>query len=457
MQRTSDIAEIRAIQDAIARPKAPVIGRTFGNAGTAMSYGKVTGVDQNPDLATTTTRILAFRLMRMTDPKVRQGWAARKATALSGTRTIEAQGDTQMHLDGARLCAEVCGLKTPGESTIWAPLMGESFDAVLRRQLNAEYDGFRYQEKVWGVVYSNALGRPVTVPTRIADRDPASHYEWAYCPQDPSVLLGARQRMVSGQPEPHVIPMSSLLYTAYDVDGSNYDGIGLARAAWWVTKAKASVLDSLVVAADVWSKPNNKVVGDQKLALEYNVEAEEYHQQHDALIYQAEAMHSQEQSTLATTPYLELEVHGAGVLDVSSPVTAVNLFDEQVQAVFGTAGLNLGVGESGARNVGEVHDAAFLRSILDMLDAIVDTFGILFAEIMRYNFGPEFEAYAPKLVFSGLNVSVLAQLLPMLPQLIQADAANRAAGGEGILDPETTKVFSQYMRDIVGTRGGSSR
>jgi hypothetical protein len=428
----------------------------FGISGTASSGGRITGVETNPALWSLAERARQFRQMLMTDPRVAQGWGARAQTMMSGRRTVDATGETELHRQGAALCAEVVGLHTEGADARWSPLMGESFDAVLRRQIMAEFYGCKYQEVEWSVRPSHALGRIVTTPVRIADRDLTAHDRWLTDPGDRGTLLGVYQRNVSGECAPEPIPVSKLLYTAVGVEGSNYDGIGRARAAWWNVTAKASTLDSLIVGIDRWSVPTPKVEVDYSVADSLNIDDATLTTMIDEAFEQAQRYRAGESSALKDSPAVKFVVFGDGVLDASSPIKAAEFFDSQIMAVFGTQGLNLGLSDTGSRNVGEVHDQAFLRSVLDFLDAIVDTFGRLFAQVMRYNFGAGSEAYAPQLSFRGLDVSTLTQILPMLPQLLQADATHRAGGGSGILSDDLITSMQAHISDLLGTRGGSS-
>ena len=442
---------------ALTHPRHPVLRQMFGISGTGGSVGRITGVETNPSLWSLAARARQFRQMLMTDPRVAQGWGARAQTMMSGRRTVDPTGDTELHMQGAALCAEVVGLHTEGAEARWSPLMGESFDAVLRRQIMAEFYGCKYQEVMWDLRWSHARRRISTVPVKIDDRDLTAHERWYLDPEDHGTLLGVHQRTVGGEVNPLPIPVSKLLYTAVGVEGSNYDGIGRARAAWWNVTAKAGTLDALLVGVDKWSVPTAKVEVDYRLAEEHNVPDTELQKQVDAAFEQAQLYRSGGESALKDTEYCKFTECGDGVLDASSPIKAAEFFDSQIMAVFGTQGLNLGLSDPGAKSVGEVHDKAFLRSVLDFLDAIVDTFGRLFAQIMRYNFGAGSEAYAPRLAFRGLDVSVLTQILPMLPQLGQADTANRAAGGPGFLTAEIGQAISSHLLDMLGTRGGSSQ
>jgi len=85
-----------------------------------------------------------------------------------------------------------------------------------------------------------------------------------------------------------------------------------------------------------------------------------------------------------------------------------------------------------------VHESIFRRSIINALQAVAESFERLFRDLCRYNFGAAAEAYAPKLRFSGLNVGPVAELLPMLPQLLQIpdlfDAADRSRIRSKVLD-----------------------
>jgi len=115
-----------------------------------------------------------------------------------------------------------------------------------------------------------------------------------------------------------------------------------------------------------------------------------------------------------------------------------------IASVFGTQHLELGLNDTGSRSVGEVHESIFRRSIVSTLQNVADSFEIMFKSIMRYNFGEGAESFAPRLTFSGLNVSPLQQVLPMIPQLSQID---------GLLDDELMGSIRAMLHELVSVQG----
>lgn len=408
-----------AARKALTKPSRPTYRASYGNSGTRLSGGRVLGHESNPDLMDVRTRINAFAEMRRVDPKVRTSWQVRKQTMLSGERAVEATGGSPLHRACADLCAEVLGLRG-GDGVTWAPLASEPFESILARQVEAEFDGFRYQEVVWDLVWSHALGRMVTAPCKIADREPSAHKAWRTDPHDRTCLLAVEQHHTSGNEPPLPIPASKLLLTTFDQRGANFDGLGLARNAWWWSKAKQAVSDAMLIAIDRWAVPVPKIRTDYELAAAQGIDpGDQLDDMVDNAYQQAEAFRALEQAALRDNPAVSFETFGEGVLNVDNPIKAIELCDRQIAAVFLAQHLELGVTDSGSRNVGEVHESIFRRSIINALQAVAESFERLFRDVCRYNFGAAAEAYAPKLRFSGLNVGPLAELLPMLPQLLQ--------------------------------------
>jgi len=358
--------------------------------------------------------------MLRTDPEVRSSWRILWSTLLSASWRFEpGAGDPAL---AARACAyanEAFGLA--GHTS----RMTETWEDALRRLLLYVPVGFRYAEQVYyvreGVVWLAEL----------ADCEPTAHMRWLTSP-DGRHLDGVLQRAITGEPQPEPIPAEKLLLLSLDRTGDNYEGVGLLRPAWFWYRAKKHATDSLTVAVERFGMPIPRVSVDWGAAEDMGWDSDRLDAEIERKRTEAASLYQTERSYLVDSPAVSWQIFGDGTFDPSALNAVIDLCDRQIAAAFLTSFKHLGLKDTGARNVGEVHENIFRRSAINVLDQVAGAVSKqVIAPLVLWNFGigdgaPE----TPRLVHSGLDVDALSQSLGALPGLVSAQLLSPTPGVE---------------------------
>lgn len=321
--------------------------------------------------------------------------------------------------------------------------MCESWDATLGRAVEYLPIGYRYGEPIWkmadGMVWID----------RIADRMPQSHDRWLM-DDDGRTLAGVLQRHIVGQPSPEPIPASKLFLLTRNRQGSDFGGEGLMRPAErWIALA-AHALDSMGVATERWAIPFPRIRVDYEAAAAQGYAEGQLEQEIADKAAEAEALVGHEESFVVDTPAIAWETYG-GDLDPSAVIAVLDECDAQIAKAFGTQFLRLGVSDTGARNVGEVHRDVLTAACVNDLDYIRgEVERQLAAPLLMWNFGlGPGDPRAPRLEHSGVEVNKLADVIAYIPALTAAGhlppmpAVTKAIGrlgGFGLSDEDADRA-----------------
>jgi len=444
----SDPAEVVKLREPIAEDwygsvgqRRPPLG-TDGKSGTSWSGGRISGYEQQSTLAGSQWAKQSVQ-MRRTDGRLAASWAVRKQTALSASWKWEAgeHGDEESERYAA-YANEAFGLDGG------AGHLGCTWEEVLAQILEYVPVGFRYCERVYH--YGRDCDGELRVWVTFEDREPSAHSDWD---EGPNQTLRSVQQNPPNCPRT-VIPADKLALFTHNMTGSNFEGVGADRAAWWVWKLKHHILDRVGVGVMRWSTPTVEVVVDRQAA-HGDVEPEEGDSINtaiaalrDAYLQQMEWVQSVDESVVWHPPWIETKtLNGPGVMDWAGLLSVINWCDAELAANYTTEAMRLGVTETGARSVGEVHEQVLRRVVANDLDVVASVMGGpgrpgagVIGDLIRWNFGAAADCKLPRLVHSGLEPDRLAEALPSLPALEAA----------GLLGARANRSVVNMVRDAIG-------
>ena len=202
----------------------------------------------------------------------------------------------------------------------------------------------------------------------------------------------------------------------------------------------------MCVGVDRWAVPTPKVVVDRSQAESIGLTDGDI----DAMVgdaeEQAQAFLSAEQGYLVENPAVRFEHYAAsGNLYADGPINIIKTCDHQIASAFLSQFADLGVSDTGARSVGEIHLNVFRQAAINLCDIVaaqvsgVDRHGAgTIGRLIRWNYGAIDPSKLPKLIHTGLDTDDLASSMDALPGLVQA----------GLLTPDDE--LERALRDRLG-------
>jgi len=437
--------------------------RSRGITGTQLGGGQISGLENNTSLIGSAWISEAEEMLR-TDPIVRRSWHMLRQTLLSATWRFEAgmPGDpiAEKMKDYAN---EAFGFDG------FSGQMSLSFEDQLAYMLEFVPVGYRYCEELYRAGL-DSKGELKIWLDRFADREPSAHRQWLS--RDNQNLDGVIQNMI-GTITPEPIPSNKLLLLTLNKTGSNFEGVGMLRPAWWSWRTKQKTSNMMLVGLDRWAIPTPKVTVDRSVAEMQGLTDGDISAMIDDAEGQARAFLSSEQSylvenaavkfdTYSTTPYL----YSQGPLDI------IKLCNTEISAAFLTQFADLGNTETGSRSVGEIHLSVFRRAAINLLDLVSSAIsgvgrrgGGTIGRLIRWNFGAVDPSKLPRLTHSGLQTDDLAESMGMLPGLVQSglltpddelERAIRERLGAGDLPEDAQRSSAERAAAATGGGGGVS-
>lgn len=432
-----------------------------GISGTQLSGGNITGKENNPQLTGLNWVSEAEEMMR-TDPIVRRSWHMLRQTLLSASwRWVPGVEGDRVADELARYANECWGLDG------YSGQMSVSWEEQLAYLLEFIPLGYRYAEEVYKVGPDSSGSIRVWL-SHYADREPSAHSQWLS--RDNQRLDGVLQNTVGVGKVPEPIPANKLLLLTLNKTGSNFEGVGMLRPAWWWWRTKQRVSNLMCVGLDRWAVPTPKVTLNRAEAESIGLSDGDI----DAMINdaeaQAQAFISAEQSYLVENPAVKFETYSAQPnLYADGPINIITKCDSQIAASFLTQFADLGQSSTGARSVGEVHHSVFRRAAINLCDIIAsqvsgfDRRGAgTIGRLIRWNYGSVDPSKLPKMTHTGLDTDDLAESMSALPGLVQAglltpddelERAIRERLGAGDL-PEDAQRSAISRVSSIGGGGG---
>ena len=433
-----------------------------GITGTQLSGGMISGYERNASL-TGPNWVRGAEDMLRTDPVVRRSWHMLRQTLLSATWRFESA------MDGDPLCEELArfGNEAFGFDG-YAGQMSQSFEEQLCYLFEFVPLGYRYAEEIYkvGPDYNGKVKVWLDI---YADREPSAHLRWLS--RDNQQLDGVLQHVVGVGKVPEPIPSNKLLLLTLNRTGSNFEGSGLLRPVWWWWRTKQKVSNLMCVGVDRWAVPTPRVKVDRSVAELQGLTDSDINAMIDEAEAQAQAFLAAEQSYLIDNPVVSFDQYAATPnLYAQGPLDIIRECDNQISQAFLAQFANLGITDTGARSVGEVHLSVFRRAAINLCDMVASAIsgvdrrgGGTIGRLIRWNYGPVDPSKLPRLVHTGLDTDDLAESLDMLPQLVasglltpdnELERAIRERLGAGDLPEEAQRSALERTVSAASSGGG---
>jgi hypothetical protein len=176
-----------------------------------------------------------------------------------------------------------------------------------------------------------------------------------------------------------------------------------------------------------WAIPTPKVKVDRSQAEQQGLTDSDLSAMIDDAADQAQAFLATEQSYLVESPVIQFDSYGMTPnLYSQGPLDIIKECDNQISQAFLAQFANLGITDSGARSVGEVHLSVFRRAAINLCDIVASQIsgqdrrgGGTIGRLIRWNYGYIDPSKLPRLTHTGLDTDDLAESLAMLPGLVQ--------------------------------------
>lgn len=430
-----------------------------GITGTQLSGGMISGYERNASL-TGLNWVREAEDMLRTDPVVRRSWHMLRQTLLSATWRFEAASEDPLCEELARYANEAFGFDG------YAGQMAQSWEDQLSYLLEFVPLGYRYAEEVYKVG-PDYEGRTRVWLDLYADREPSAHLKWLS--RDNQQLDGVLQHVVGVGKTPEPIPSNKLILLTLNRTGSNFEGSGMLRPCWWWWRTKQKVSNLMCVGLDRWAIPTPRVKVDRSVAELQGLSDSDINAMIDEAEAQAQAFLAAEQAYLIDNPVVSFDQYAATPnLYAQGPLDIIRECDNQISQAFLAQFANLGITDTGARSVGEVHLSVFRRAAINLCDLVASAVsgidrrgGGTIGRLIRWNYGPIDPSKLPRLTHSGLDTDDLAESLSMLPQLVtsglltpdnELERAIRERLGAGDLPEEAQR--SALERTVSAASGG---
>ena len=391
--------------------------KTRGITGTFLSGGMISGYERNAQL-TGLNWVREAEDMLRTDPVVRRSWHMLRQTLLSASWRFESADELDpVANELARYANEAYGFDG------YSGQMSLSWEEQLSYLLEFIPLGYRYAEEVYKVG-PDCNGKARVWLDLYADREPSAHLRWLS--RDNQKLDGVQQMVVGVGKVPEPIPSNKLLLLTLNRTGSNFEGSGMLRPVWWWWRTKQKVSNLMCVGVDRWAVPTPRVKVDRSVAELHGLTDSDINAMIDEAEAQAQAFLSAEQSYLIENPVVSFDQYASSPnLYASGPLDIIKECDNQISTAFLAQFANLGISDTGARSVGEIHLSVFRRAAINLCDIVSSAVsgvdrrgGGTIGRLIRWNYGPMDPSKLPRLVHTGLDTDDLAESLAMLPQLV---------------------------------------
>ena len=202
----------------------------------------------------------------------------------------------------------------------------------------------------------------------------------------------------------------------------------------------------MCVGLERWALPTPKVKVDRSQAEMQGLNDADLNVMIEEAAEQAEAFLSTELSYLVESPVITFDSYGLTPnLYSQGPLDIIKECDNQISQAFLAQFANLGISDTGARSVGEIHLSVFRRAAINLCDIVASQIsgmdrrgGGTIGRLIRWNYGAIDASKLPRLTHTGLDTDDLAESLGMLPGLVQS----------GLLTPDND--LERAIRERLG-------
>lgn len=408
----------------------------YGITGTQLSGGRISGYEQNNNLVGLNWIREAEEMLR-TDPIVFRCWHLLRQTLLSASWRfipgIENDPVSEIYADYANECFGFDG---------YSGQMELSFEEQLSYLLQFIPIGYRYAEEIYKTG-KDKNGNSRIWLCKFADREPSSHDQWLS--RDGQVLDGVLQIANNVYINPEPIPSNKLLLLTFNKSGSNFEGMGMLRPAWFFWRTKQNTSTAMSIGVDRWAIPTPRVTVDRSVAEMQGLSDGDIDAMIDDAESQAAAFVAGEQSYLIENAAIKFDSYGVQPTQAAGPLEVIKECDNQISQAFFAQFSNLGISDTGARSVGEIHLSVFRRLAINLCDLVAGQIngkdragGGTIGRLIKFNFGEDDASKLPRLVHNGLDNDTLAESFEKLEPLVRG----------GILTPDDN--LERSIRDKLG-------
>jgi len=426
----------------------------YGISGTQLSGGRISGYEQNTKLIGRNWIAEAEEMLR-TDPIVFRCWHLLRQTLLSATWRfepgIEDDPTAEIYADYANECFGFDG---------YSGQMSLSFEEQLSYLLQFIPIGYRYAEEIYKSG-KDKNGNPRIWLCKFADREPSSHDRWLS--RDGQILDGVIQIMNNVKVKPEPIPANKLLLLTFNKTGSNFEGMGMLRPAWFFWRTKQNTSTMMSIGVDRWAIPTPRVTVDRSVAEMQGLSDGDIDSMIDDAEAQAAAFVAGEQAYLIENAAVKFDSYGVQPAQAAGPLEVIKECDNQISQAFFAQFSNLGISDTGARSVGEIHLSVFRRLAINLCDLVAGQIngpdragGGTIGRLIRFNFGEDDASKLPRLVHQGLDNDTLADSFEKLEPLVRGgiltpdDNLERSIRGKlGIGELPEMAERSPFERSVV--------
>lgn len=387
----------------------------LGIPGGRLIGGRISGFEFNPNLRGKAWVEECEKMLA--DPVILAARNAHRNSILSANYYLEpgTPGDAQAEA----FCDEVArNLGLNG----YAGELDEPWEQQVAKLLGYLDIGYRYFEETWSY-------RDRRVGFRgWADRHPKAHKAWL-SPDGGRTFGGVEQYPVTLGQQPKPIPAEQLLLLVNDQQANNWEGRGTLRACHFDYAMLTHAMNMLGIAIERWALSTPHMIVDEKeLAASLDkpspITVRAAIDDADAAL---RAYVSRENSRLLSRKGITFTTYGDGQLNPGAINDIEQMVSRRVFYAFLLQFMAVGISTAtGARNVGEVHQAFFQASLTNTLDYICGAIsgpgrpgaGTI-GRLVAFNHGPVPANLVPQLRHQGLSPEPLMQALNVLPLLRQ--------------------------------------
>lgn len=382
-----------------------VLELELGGTGTILVQGILSEADYNSDL-TGPKRIEIYDQMRKGDATVRLGLVAIKQPLLSAGWYIK-PGEDGVEDDKFVMLAK--------EELLYNPNF--SFIQLLRQILLFCDYGNSFFEKVFRKRADGLIGWK-----KFAPRLPKT--VWRYTLQD-GFTPGITQLLPTGGVIE--IPQWKLMSFINELEGSNYEGLSLLRAAYkhWFYKDLYYKIDSIASERQGMGVPVIKV--PPQATPKDKAKAQQI----------AKNMRVNEQSYIDLPMGFSVEYIDTKAKELKNVTDMVLHHDRQILKAFLAGFLDMGATSAGSKSLSDDQAELFLVSLKYLAKIVQDQMNLAVKELVDLNYGKQRPSVYPTLEVGGIGQVDFAQLSQALQQM--------AAAGVIVPDEQLERYVRQTM------------
>lgn len=367
-----------------------VLELELGGSGTIIIGGILSEADYNPDLAGR-ERVRIYDQMRKGDATVRLGLQAVKKPLLSASWYVK-PGKAEEKMDNPEKKTFIQEELFNNPNFSWT----QTLNQIL---LFCDY-GNSIFEKVWRLRVDGKIGWK-----KFAPRLPQTI--WRYTLED-GVTPGITQVLPTGGNIQ--IPQWKLMMFINELEGSNYEGISLLRAAYkpWFYKDTLYKIDAIASERQGMGVPIIKVPP----------QANPKDKARAKVI--AKNMRVNEQSYIDLPIGFSVEYIDTKAKELKNVQAMVLHHDRQILKAFLAHFLDMGASSAGTKNLSDDQSELFLVSLKYMAKLIQEQMNLAIRELIDLNFTGTQENEYPTLEIGGIGQVDFAQLSLALGQMVTA-------------------------------------